>query len=438
MTSLVTPVTSDVATLIIDGRTWELPIVEGSEGERAIDVSTLRSDTGLITLDPGYANTGSTLSEITFIDGEQGILRYRGYPIEELAEQSSFLETTYLLLYGDLPTADQLASFEERITNHTLLHEDIRHMYRAFPLAAHPMAMSAVVVGALSTFYADSLDPLDPEQVEISTYRLIAKLPTICAVAFKYAMGHPYNYPRNDLSYAENMLYMMFGLPTEDYEVNPTFTRAIETLLILHADHEQNCSTSTMRMVGSSRANIYASASAAIMALWGPLHGGANQAVIEMLHDIAENEGSAKVFMDKAKDSNDTTRLMGFGHRVYKNFDPRARILKDHAHKVMDELGESRRLLEIAMELEDQALNDDYFVQRQLYPNVDFYSGIIYESLGIPVNGFTPFFALGRMPGWLAHWREHHADPRAKLGRPRQIYVGEQKRNYVPIEQRSS
>ena len=438
MTSLVAPVTSNVATLTIDGRTWELPIVEGSEGERAIDVSTLRSDTGLITLDPGYANTGSTLSEITFIDGEQGILRYRGYPIEELAEQSSFLETTYLLLYGDLPTADQLASFEERITNHTLLHEDIRHMYRAFPLAAHPMAMSAVVVGALSTFYADSLDPLDPEQVEISTYRLIAKLPTICAVAFKYAMGHPYNYPRNDLSYAENMLYMMFGLPTEDYEVNPTFTRAIETLLILHADHEQNCSTSTMRMVGSSRANIYASASAAIMALWGPLHGGANQAVIEMLHDIAENEGSAKVFMDKAKDSNDTTRLMGFGHRVYKNFDPRARILKDHAHKVMDELGESRRLLEIAMELEEQALNDDYFVQRQLYPNVDFYSGIIYESLGIPVNGFTPFFALGRMPGWLAHWREHHADPRAKLGRPRQIYVGEQKRSYVPIEQRSS
>ena len=438
MTSLVTPVTSDVATLTIDGRTWELPIVEGSEGERAIDVSTLRSDTGLITLDPGYANTGSTLSEITFIDGEQGILRYRGYPIEELAEQSSFLETTYLLLYGDLPTADQLASFEERITNHTLLHEDIRHMYRAFPLAAHPMAMSAVVVGALSTFYADSLDPLDPEQVEISTYRLIAKLPTICAVAFKYAMGHPYNYPRNDLSYAENMLYMMFGLPTEDYEVNPTFTRAIETLLILHADHEQNCSTSTMRMVGSSRANIYASASAAIMALWGPLHGGANQAVIEMLHDIDENEGSAKIFLQKAKDSNDTTRLMGFGHRVYKNFDPRAKILKDHAHKVMDELGESRRLLEIAMELEDQALNDDYFVQRQLYPNVDFYSGIIYESLGIPVNGFTPFFALGRMPGWLAHWREHHADPRAKLGRPRQIYVGEQKRNYVPIEQRGA
>ena len=437
MTTLVAPVTSDVATLTIDGRTWELPIVEGSEGERAIDVSTLRSDTGLITLDPGYANTGSTLSRITFIDGEEGILRYRGYPIEELAEHSSFLETTYLLLYGDLPTADQLAGFEEQITYHTLLHEDIRHMYRAFPLAAHPMAVTAAVVGALSTFHADSLDPLDPEQVEISTYRLIAKLPTICAVAFKYAMGHPFNYPRNDLSYAENMLYMMFGLPTEEYEVNDTFTRAVETLLILHADHEQNCSTSTMRMVGSSRANIYASASAAIMALWGPLHGGANQAVIEMLHDIAENEGSAKVFLQKAKDSNDTTRLMGFGHRVYKNFDPRAKILKAHAHKVMEELGETR-LLEIALELEEQALSDDYFVARQLYPNVDFYSGIIYESLGIPVNGFTPFFALGRMPGWIAHWREHHADPRAKLGRPRQIYIGEEKRSYVPLAERGA
>ncbi len=437
MTTLVAPVTSDVATLTIDGRTWELPIVEGSEGERAIDVSNLRSDTGLITLDPGYANTGSTLSRITFIDGEEGILRYRGYPIEELAEHSSFLETTYLLLYGDLPTADQLAGFEEQITYHTLLHEDIRHMYRAFPLAAHPMAVTAAVVGALSTFHADSLDPLDPEQVEISTYRLIAKLPTICAVAFKYAMGHPFNYPRNDLSYAENMLYMMFGLPTEEYEVNDTFTRAVETLLILHADHEQNCSTSTMRMVGSSRANIYASASAAIMALWGPLHGGANQAVIEMLHDIAENEGSAKIFLQKAKDSNDTTRLMGFGHRVYKNFDPRAKILKAHAHKVMEELGETR-LLEIALELEEQALSDDYFVARQLYPNVDFYSGIIYESLGIPVNGFTPFFALGRMPGWIAHWREHHADPRAKLGRPRQIYIGEEQRSYVPLAERGA
>ena len=434
--TLAAPVTSDVATLTIDGQTYELPIVEGSEGERAIDVSRLRADTGLITLDPGFANTGSTLSEITFIDGEEGILRYRGYPIEELAERSSFLETSYLILFGELPTSEQLDHFKERITYHSLLHEDIRHMYRAFPLAAHPMAVTSAVVGALSTFYQDSLDPLDPEQVEISTYRLLAKLPTICAVAFKYALGHPFNYPRNDLGYAANMLHMMFALPTEEYEVNETFTRAVETLLILHADHEQNCSTSTMRLVGSSRANIYASASAAIMALWGPLHGGANQAVIEMLYDIQEHEGSARAFMQKAKDSNDTTRLMGFGHRVYKNFDPRAKILKAHAHDVMNELGRSPRLLEIALELEEQALNDDYFVSRQLYPNVDFYSGIIYEALGIPSNGFTPFFALGRMPGWIAHWREHHADPKARLGRPRQIYIGATERPYVPIEER--
>lgn len=432
------PTTSDVATLIIDGQTYQLPIIEGSEGERAVDVSNLRADTGLITLDPGYANTGSTLSGITFINGEEGILRYRGYPIEELAEHSSFLETSYLLLHGELPTREQLNHFQERITYHSLLHEDIRHMYRAFPLAAHPMAVTSSVVGSLSTFYHDSLDPLDPEQVEISTYRLLAKLPTICAVAFKYALGHPFNYPRNDLGYAANMLHMMFALPTEEYEINETFTRAVEALLILHADHEQNCSTSTMRMVGSSRANIYASASAAIMALWGPLHGGANQAVIEMLYDIAEHEGSARLFLQKAKDSNDTTRLMGFGHRVYKNFDPRAKILRDRAHDVMNELGRSPRLLEIAMELEEQALNDDYFVSRQLYPNVDFYSGLIYEALGIPVNGFTPFFALGRMPGWIAHWREHHADPKAKLSRPRQIYVGETERSYMPIEDRRS
>ena len=427
---------ADTATLTVDGQIYELPIVEGSEGERAIDIAGLRDRTGLITLDPGYANTGSTLSRITFIDGERGILRYRGYPIEELAEHSSFLETAYLLLYGDLPEAAQLAAFEERITYHSMLHEDTRHMYRAFPLAAHPMAVTSAVVGALSTFHADSIDPLDPDHVESSTYRLIAKLPTICAWAFKYAMGHPFNYPRNDLDYAANMLHMMFAMPSEEYEVSETFRRAVETLLILHADHEQNCSTSTMRLVGSSRANIYASASAAIMALWGPLHGGANQAVIEMLQDIAEHEGNAHVFLQKAKDRNDTTRLMGFGHRVYKNFDPRAKILKEHAHGVVDELGHSAHLLEIAMELEEEALNDDYFAERQLYPNVDFYSGIIYEALGIPVNGFTPFFALGRMPGWIAHWREHHANPAAKLDRPRQIYSGEQIRRYRPIGER--
>ncbi len=295
--TLAAPVTADVAQLTINGTTYELPIVEGTEGERGIDISRLRADTGLITLDPGYANTGSTLSEITFIDGEEGILRYRGYPIEELAERSSFLETSYLVLYGELPTQAQLDEFSNRITYHSLLHEDMRHMYRAFPLAAHPMAVTSAVVGALSTFYQDSLDPLDPEQVEVSTYRLLAKLPTICSIAFKYAMGHPFNYPRNDLDYSSNLLYMMFAVPSEEYEVNKTFSRAVETLLILHADHEQNCSTSTMRMVGSSRANIYASASAAIMALWGPLHGGANQAVIEMLRDIAEHEGSGRAFL---------------------------------------------------------------------------------------------------------------------------------------------
>ena len=310
--TLAAPVTADVAQLTINGTTYELPIVEGTEGERGDRHLPPESRYRLITLDPGYANTGSTLSEITFIDGEEGILRYRGYPIEELAQRSSFLETSYLVLYGELPTREQLDEFRERITYHSLLHEDMRHMYQAFPLAAHPMAVTSAVVGALSTFYQDSLDPLDPEQVEVSTYRLLAKLPTICSMAFKYAMGHPFNYPRNDLDYSSNLLYMMFAVPSEEYEVNETFSRAIETLLILHADHEQNCSTSTMRMVGSSRANIYGSASAAIMALWGPLHGGANQAVIEMLHNIAEHEGSGRAFLQKAKDSNDTTRLMGF------------------------------------------------------------------------------------------------------------------------------
>ena len=434
--TLATPVSTDVATLTVDGATYELPIIEGTEGERAIDISRLRTSSGLITYDAGYANTGSTLSDITFVDGEEGILRYRGYPIEQLAEQSTFLETSYLVLHGELPSRGQLDNFTDRITNHSLIHEKILRMYDAFPLDAHPMAVTAAVVGSLSTFYQDSLDPLDPEQVDISTYRLLAKLPTICAFAFKYAMGQPFNYPRNDLSYAENLLWMTFGVPTEEYKLNDANVRALETLLILHADHEQNCSTSTMRMVGSSRANIYASASAAIMALWGPLHGGANQAVIDMLEDIAAVEGSAKAFLEKTKDTNDTTRLMGFGHRVYKNFDPRATILKRHAYEVIEQLGHSPRLLEIALELEDLALNDDYYVQRQLYPNVDFYSGIIYEALGVPKNGSTPLFALGRMPGWIAHWREHHSDTKNRLGRPRQIYMGPTIRGYVPMEER--
>ena len=433
--TLATPVSTDVATLNVDGATYELPIIEGTEGERAIDISRLRSSSGLITFDQGYANTGSTLSDITFIDGEEGILRYRGYPIEVLAERSTFLETSYLVLHGELPTQEQLDAFTDRITRHSLIHEKIRRMYDAFPLDAHPMAVTSAVVGSLSAFYQDSLDPLDPEQVDISVFRLLAKLPTICAFAFKYAMGQPFNYPRNDLSYSENLLWMMFGVPTEEYRLSEANVRALDTLLILHADHEQNCSTSTMRMVGSSRANIYASAAAAIMALSGPLHGGANQAVLDMLEDIAAVEGSAKAFLEKTKDTNDTTRLMGFGHRVYKNFDPRATILKKHAHEVIEDLGYSPRLLEIALELEELALNDDYYVQRQLYPNVDFYSGIIYEALGVPENGSTPLFALGRMPGWIAHWREHHEEG-GRLNRPRQIYTGETTRAYVPIEAR--
>jgi citrate synthase len=424
------------AQLTVGEKTYQLPVFEGSEGERALDITSLRADSGLVTYDPGYGNTGSCLSNVTYIDGEAGVLRYRGYPIEELAERSSFLETAYLVLYGELPTEDELAAFEEAITYHTLVHEDIRQMYRAFPLDAHPMAVTAAVVGALSTFYQDSLDPLDPRQVEVQTHRLIAKLPTIGACAYKYSIGQPFNYPRNDLSYAENVLHMMFATPTEPYEVSPVVARAIEQLLILHVDHEQNCSTSTMRMVGSSQANIYASASAAIMALWGPLHGGANQAVIEMLHDIAEQEGSGNAFLDRCKDRGDTTRLMGFGHRVYRNFDPRAKILKAAADDVLGELGQSTRYLEIAKELEEQALSDDYFVSRRLYPNVDFYSGIIYEALGIPTNAFTVFFALGRMPGWIAHWREHQADPHGRIGRPRQVYTGENERHYQDVGQR--
>ncbi len=434
--TLVAPATSDIATLTVDGTTIELPIIEGSEGERAIDVSSLRATTGLITLDPGFGNTGSCVSGITFIDGEQGILRHRGYQIAELAEQSTFLETAFLVLTGELPTREQLTDFEQQVTHHTLLHEDIRHMYRAFPLDAHPMAVTSAVVGALSTFYQDSLDPLDEEQVEISTYRLLGKLPTICACAHKYNIGQPFNYPRNDLSYAENMLQMMFATPAEEYEINPVFARALEVLLILHVDHEQNCSSSTMRIVGSSHANIYASASAAINALWGPRHGGANQAVIEMLHDVAGEAVTGTEFLERCKDRDDTTRLMGFGHRVYKSYDPRASILKRMTAEVLEELGRPTQLLEIAMQIEEMALRDDYFVSRNLYPNVDFYSGIIYEALGFPMDMFTVFFTLGRMPGWIAQWREQHHDPAERIGRPRQVYVGETERSYVPLDQR--
>jgi citrate synthase len=436
MTTLKTPVSTEVVRLVVNGTTHEFPIVIGSEGERAIDIGKLRDATGLITLDPGYGNTGSCVSAVSFIDGEQGILRYRGYPIEELAARSSFLEVCYLVLKGELPDSKQLADFQDQISHHSLLHEDMRDMYRGFPLDAHPMAVTSAVVGALSTFYRDSLDPQDDVQTELSTIRLLAKLPTICAWAYKHSIGQPFNYPRDDLGYSSNILHMMFATPSEPYVINPVFARAMELLLILHAEHEQNCSTSTMRMVGSSLANIYASASAAIMALWGPLHGGANQAVIEMLHDIADNGMDGNAFIARCKDRNDTTRLMGFGHRVYKNFDPRAVIIKQAAHDVLAELGKPTRLLEIALQLEDQALHDDYFVSRRLYPNVDFYSGLIYEALGIPTRAFTAFFTLGRMPGWIANFKEIMDEPTARIYRPRQVYTGPTLNHYVPIKNR--
>ena len=426
---------SETAKLIIDGKEFELPVIEGTEGERAIDISKLRAQTGYITMDPGYANTGSCQSAITFINGEEGILRYRGYPIDQLAENSTFLETSYLVLNGELPTRAQLEEFEREITYHTLLHEDVRHMYQAFPLKAHPMAIVSALVGSLATLYQDELDPLNEEHRQLQARRLIAKLPTICAWAYKYSVGHPFIYPRNDLSYAQNILHMMFATPAETYDPHPAVVRAIDALLILHADHEQNCSTSTMRLVGSSHSNLYASASAAIGALWGPLHGGANQAVIEMLEQIHAQGLDGKQFLEKVK-NDPNTRLMGFGHRVYKNYDPRAKFLKSMTRDVLEAIGKSTPLLDIAMQLEEVALEDAYFVERRLYPNVDFYSGIIYQAIGIPVNMFTVFFALGRMPGWIAQWLEMHEDPHKRIGRPRQIYIGPTQRDYLPMEKR--
>ena len=426
---------SETAKLIIDGKEYEFPVVEGSEGERAIDISKLRSTTGYITMDPGYGNTGSCHSSITFIDGEKGILRYRGYPIDQLAEQSTFLEVAYLLLNGELPTGAELSEFQHDITYHTMIHEDVRHMYQAFPLKAHPMAMVSSVVGSLATIYQDELDPLNENHVAEQVRRLIAKLPTICSWAHKYNVGHPFIYPQNNLGYAENLLQMMFATPSEPYEVHPTVARAIDALLILHADHEQNCSTSTMRLVGSSHSNLYASACGAIGALWGPLHGGANQAVIEMLEVIRSQGLTGKQYLDRVKDD-PNTRLMGFGHRVYKNYDPRAKFLKQMTHDVLQALGKSTPLLDIALQLEEVALEDEFFVKRKLYPNVDFYSGIIYQAIGIPVNMFTVFFALGRMPGWISQWVEMHKDPQKKIGRPRQVYTGATVRDYVKLADR--
>jgi len=404
----------------------ELPVVTGSEGERGIDIGKLRAKTGLITLDPGFANTGSCQSAITFIDGEKGILRYRGYPIEELAEKSTFLEVAWLLIHGELPDKETLDTFRDGVTRHTMLHEDFRKFYGALPKAAHPMPVLAAAVGALSTFYRE---PENDDSIHAAIVRLLAKMPTLAAQAYKHSIGQPYIYPRNDLSYSENLLHMTFATPCEPYEVDPVLARAVDLLLILHADHEQNCSTSTVRLVGSSMSHLYAGISAGISALWGPLHGGANQKVVEMLEQIAAEEGSAKEFLGKAKDKDDTTRLMGFGHRVYKSYDPRAKILKAACNDVIGRVGGSSRLLEIAMGLEEITLEDDYFVSRKLYPNVDFYSGVIYQALGIPVDMFTVMFALGRLPGWIAQWLEMRNDKAFRIGRPRQVYVGPTERH---------
>jgi len=427
---------SDDAVLQAAGKDVPLPLVTASEGNSGYNVAALLKETDNVTYDVGFTNTAACKSAITFIDGDKGILRYRGYPIEQLATGSSFVETSYLLIYGALPTAAQLADFEDRIRRHTMLHEDLKGFFQGFPRDAHPMPVLSSAVSALSTFYQDSLDPFDEEQVEISTVRLLAKLPTIAAYAHKKSVGQPFLYPDNTLSLTENFLRMTFGLPAEPYELDPTVVDALDLLLILHADHEQNCSTSTVRLVGSSHANLFASISAGINALFGPLHGGANQAVLEMLARIQNSDYDVDTFMKKVKDKEDGVRLMGFGHRVYKNYDPRAAIIKKTADEILAKLGGDDELLEIAKGLEEIALADDYFVERKLYPNVDFYTGLIYKAMGFETKMFTVLFALGRLPGWIAQWREMMEDPETKIGRPRQVYVGETERDYVAVDQR--
>lgn len=427
---------SENAKLILDGKTFEFPIFEGSEGEKAIDISRLRAETGYVTLDTGYKNTGSTVSKVTFLDGEKGILRYRGYPIEQLAEKASFLEVAYLLIYGELPNVGQKKFFEDSITNHTLVHEDLRRIFEAFPNGAHPMGVLSAMLASMSTYYPEAQNPnRSVEAIDLTMHRLIAKIPTLAAQAYKNSSGQPGMYPQNSLGYVDNFLNMMFALPTEDYEIDPVVSKALNQLLILHADHEQNCSASTVRIVGSSQANLYSSISAGVAALWGPLHGGANQAVIEMLEKIKADGGNIEKWIARAKDKNDTFRLMGFGHRVYKNFDPRAKIIKVASDEVLTKLGISDEVLDIAKRLEEHALKDDYFIERQLYPNVDFYSGIIYRAIGIPTEMFTVMFAIGRLPGWIAQWKEmvERGEP---IGRPRQIYDGANERDFVPLDKR--
>lgn len=426
----------ETAKIELEGKVYEFPVIEGTENEKAIDISALRSKTGYITLDTGYKNTGATTSGITFLDGEEGILKYRGYPIEQLAEKASFIEVAYLLIYGELPTQEQLDNFQTSITKHTLVHEDMKRFFEAYPAKAHPMGVLSSMVCSLSTFYPESLDPnRSTEAKDLTIHRLLAKLPTLAAWSYKNSIRHPFIYPKNEFDYCKNFMYMMFSMPTEEYNVDPVVIDALNKLLILHADHEQNCSTSTVRIVGSSQANLYASISAGISALWGPLHGGANQAVLEMLEKIHNDGGDVDKWVAKAKDKDDSFRLMGFGHRVYKNFDPRATIIKKACDDVLAKLNINDPLLAIAQKLEKVALEDEYFKARSLYPNVDFYSGIIYRALGIPTDMFTVMFALGRLPGWIAQWKEM-TENNEPIGRPRQIYTGAVTRDYVSIENR--
>ena len=421
------------ATLRHAGGELELPRIKVVEGNEGYDVSKLLKQTGAVAFDPGFMNTAATTSAITYIDGDAGILRYRGYPIEQLAQHSNFLEVSYLLIYGNLPTPAELEAFDQRIRHHTLLHEELKGFFSGFPRDAHPMPVLSSAVSALSTFYQDSLDPFNAEQVEVSTYRLLAKMPVIAAYALKKSVGQPMLYPDNSHNLVENFLRLSFGLPAEQYEVDPVVAKALDLLLILHADHEQNCSTSTVRLVGSSNANLFASVSAGINALFGPAHGGANEAVLKMLRQIQADGIKPEDYMEKVKNKEDGVRLMGFGHRVYKNYDPRAKIVKATAHEILSKLGGNDELLDIALRLEEKALQDDYFIERKLYPNVDFYTGLIYKAMGFPEKMFTVLFAIGRLPGWIAQWREMISDPNTKIGRPRQLYTGEPERNYPSV-----
>jgi citrate synthase len=419
-----------------DGQSFDFPVLTGSENEKGIDISSLRKQTGYITLDPGFVNTGSCESSITFLDGEKGVLRYRGYPIEELAEESTFIEVAYLLINGELPKKDQLENFTNRINLHSMIHEDMRHFFEGFSQNSHPMVILSAMISSLSAYYAEASGKASIENLEINSARLIAKISTIAAFSYKKSVGQPFVYPRDELPYCAKFLNMMFSVPAESYELDPVIEQSLELLLILHADHEQNCSASTVRVVGSSMANVYASVASGILALWGPLHGGANQQVVEMLQQIHEDKAGISKYIEKAKNQDSSFRLMGFGHRVYKNFDPRAKILKVACDKLLNKLGINDPLLEIALELEETALTDDYFIERKLYPTLDFYTGIMYRAIGIPLNMFTVMFALGRVPGWIAQWKEMHEDPKQKIARPRQLFTGNTRRSYTTITER--